>query len=97
MPTSWLRPYNPQPVKAILAELGLSQAELCRRYGLEKTNLTKIVNGRLTVSEPFAEALTEATGLPIGVLFEPDLYVRTHWYARKLREERAAAGGERDE
>lgn len=96
MPTPWLRPCNPQPVRAVLAERGLTQAELCRRYGLEKTNLSKIVNGRLTVSAPFAEALTDATGLPIDALFEPELYMRTHWYARKLREERETQGGGSD-
>lgn len=100
MPASWYRPYNPQPVKAILAELGLSQGEICRRYDLEKTNLSKVVNGHLTVSQQFAEALTDATGQPIGVLFEPELYVTTHWYRRQLRAEQEAAkaaGGDSDE
>lgn len=100
MPASWYRPYNPQPVKEILAELGIRQADICARYGVERTNLSKMINGHLTVSQQFAEALTDATGMPIAVLFEPDLYVRTHWYRRQLRVELEAAkdaGGDGDE
>lgn len=87
-PPGQLKPWDPQPVKAILAELGLSQHRVSKRPGLTLDNLNKMVNGRKAPSLRYVEALEEVTGRPYHELFHPDAYAKCHWYVRRLRSER---------
>lgn len=91
-----LKPWDPQPVKAILAELGISQRQVAQRPDLTVDNLNKMVNGRKAPPLRYVEALEEATGRPYTELFHPDAYAKCHWYVRRLRAERAAGGGGAD-
>lgn len=86
-------PTNPQPAKAALAELGISQRQFARAHGIARENLGAVLNGHIPAFEKAAKALMQATGKPIEELFEPHLYLRTHWYGRELRE-RYAGGDE---
>lgn len=92
------RPYNPQPVKARLAEAGVTQSEVCRRYGFSLPHLNSVVNGRLTPSRRFFDALSETLDVAEPTeLFELLLLMSTRWYPAFYAEQLRAQGGGRDE
>lgn len=95
-PSGQLKPWDPQPVKTILVELGISQHQVAERPGLSLHNLNKMVNGRKAPSLRYVEVLEEATGLPFDELFRLDAYAKCHWYLRRLRAQYAVGGGGRD-
>jgi hypothetical protein len=63
---------KPQPIKAILVNLGISQLRFARMIGRSSQWTCTIINGWENASEGLRDACTQALDLPVEELFRED-------------------------
>lgn len=59
---------HPADIKAALAKRGTSQTKIARELKLSRSTITYVIQGR-SKSRRVAEAISRATGIPVGRLW----------------------------
>lgn len=80
MPTTVKRPLRPQPAKWLLVQAAIPQQAVARRAGVVASQVSGVLNGRITPARRIAAACAALLGRPVEELFDADLLAATHWY-----------------